>query len=248
MNRRAAGWVLATGWWLLGGAGAVQAEGWGVQLPGAVPLAPAAGWALALEPAVGSVAGGEAATEMFGSTGLSGSASGGLNYGFSQSPATGRVSVGLRWSGDAVRALSGREGQGGGDTFGLRPYASVAWQRANHQALLYVGGSLANSGGTLPLTPTGFGFNALDFGGGYGYVDARGGETTLLLGSTYTEVGVGNGVRTRIFGAGPQATYAFKVKQSQWRLNIRGYYEFADQRRPEGRAAFITLTMPFIDY
>lgn len=56
-------------------------------------------------------------------------------------------------------------------------------------------------------------------------------------------ISMGNS-RSHIAGAGPQATYVFKVNNRDWSVNLRGYFEFWDQYRPSGYTAFLTLTMP----
>lgn len=57
--------------------------------------------------------------------------------------------------------------------------------------------------------------------------------------------GEDNGVASSTFALGPQATYVFRVNNLEWTANLRGYYEFASQYRPEGYAIFATLSMPF---
>jgi hypothetical protein len=48
-----------------------------------------------------------------------------------------------------------------------------------------------------------------------------------------------------VSGIGPQAGWFFKVGESTWYFNLKGYYEFDAQNRPEGWNASLTLSLPF---
>ena len=50
--------------------------------------------------------------------------------------------------------------------------------------------------------------------------------------------------KSRVAGIGPQAGWFFKVGQQKWYLNLKGYYEFAAQNRPEGWNVWVTLAIP----
>lgn len=50
--------------------------------------------------------------------------------------------------------------------------------------------------------------------------------------------------RGHIAGIGPQATYVFRVNGRDWTVNLRGYFEFWSQYRPEGYTIMGTLSMP----
>ncbi len=53
--------------------------------------------------------------------------------------------------------------------------------------------------------------------------------------------------RSRVAAIGPELGYAFKVNGAQGSLNVRGYWEFWAQNRPEGYALFATLGLPLSD-
>ncbi len=47
--------------------------------------------------------------------------------------------------------------------------------------------------------------------------------------------------KSRVFGIGPQVGYLFPASGMQGYLNLKGYYEFAAENRPEGWNAWVTL-------
>jgi len=50
--------------------------------------------------------------------------------------------------------------------------------------------------------------------------------------------------KSRVAGIGPELGYTFDVNGTQGNLNVRGYWEFRAQNRPEGYALFATLDIP----
>jgi hypothetical protein len=72
-----------------------------------------------------------------------------------------------------------------------------------------------------------------------------------IVGYAYQQVtgDSGSGVKLgpfkgRVFGAGPELGYLFRVGSHQASLNVRGYFEFGAQNRLHGSAVFITLGLP----
>jgi len=51
--------------------------------------------------------------------------------------------------------------------------------------------------------------------------------------------------RSRVIAIGPELGYTFNFNGAQGSLNVRGYWEFWAQNRPEGYALFATLGIPF---
>jgi hypothetical protein len=49
--------------------------------------------------------------------------------------------------------------------------------------------------------------------------------------------------KSRVMGVGPQAGYLFPVAGMQSYLNLKGYYEFAAENRPEGWSAWVTFAI-----
>jgi len=49
---------------------------------------------------------------------------------------------------------------------------------------------------------------------------------------------------SRVYAVGPQAGYFFPVGGRKWYVNVKGYYEFDAQNRPEGWNAWLTLAIP----
>lgn len=47
--------------------------------------------------------------------------------------------------------------------------------------------------------------------------------------------------KSRVFGVGPQFGYVFPANGMQGVLNIKGYYEFGAENRPEGWNTWVTL-------
>ena len=50
--------------------------------------------------------------------------------------------------------------------------------------------------------------------------------------------------KSRVAAIGPQIGYTFNVGGQTWNANLRGYYEFCAENRPEGYALFLTLGIP----
>jgi len=50
--------------------------------------------------------------------------------------------------------------------------------------------------------------------------------------------------KSRVSAIGPQVGYFFPVGGKKWYLNLKGYYEFDAQNRPEGWNAWLTLAIP----
>ena len=50
--------------------------------------------------------------------------------------------------------------------------------------------------------------------------------------------------KSRVNGIGPQVGYIFKMGERQAYLNIKGYWEFGAENRPEGWNAWVTLSLP----
>ncbi len=51
--------------------------------------------------------------------------------------------------------------------------------------------------------------------------------------------------KSRVAAIGPQVGYLFKVKDRQWYANLKGYWEFDAQNRPEGWNVWLTVSIPF---
>ncbi len=49
---------------------------------------------------------------------------------------------------------------------------------------------------------------------------------------------------SEVAAIGPQAGWFFKVGDNTWYFNLKGYYEFGAQHRPEGWNAWLTLSLP----
>jgi hypothetical protein len=92
----------------------------------------------------------------------------------------------------------------GGD---LYPQASLKWNWGVHNLMVYGMGDIPTGAyESNRLANLGIGHGAIDGGGGY----------------------------TRVLGAGPQIGYLFPVGHLQGFLNLKGYWEFDAQNRPEG--------------
>ena len=50
--------------------------------------------------------------------------------------------------------------------------------------------------------------------------------------------------KSKVSAVGPQIGYFFPVGGRKWYLNVKGYYEFDAQNRPEGWSAWVTLVIP----
>jgi hypothetical protein len=50
--------------------------------------------------------------------------------------------------------------------------------------------------------------------------------------------------KSRVAAIGPQVGYLFKVKDRQWYANLKGYWEFDAQNRPEGWNIWLTVSIP----
>jgi hypothetical protein len=50
--------------------------------------------------------------------------------------------------------------------------------------------------------------------------------------------------KSRVTAIGPQVGYFFPVGTRKWYVNLKGYYEFEAQNRPEGWNAWLTLAIP----
>jgi len=50
--------------------------------------------------------------------------------------------------------------------------------------------------------------------------------------------------KSRVYGAGPQVGYLFKMGKGQAYLNLKGYWDFESKHRPEGWNTWITLAIP----
>jgi hypothetical protein len=70
---------------------------------------------------------------------------------------------------------------------------------------------------------------------GYGYYQLTGDSGAgATLGSN----------KARVYAIGPQAGYFFPLGGSQGYINLRGYWEFGAERRPEGFNLWLTLSLP----
>ncbi len=49
--------------------------------------------------------------------------------------------------------------------------------------------------------------------------------------------------KSRVIGVGPQIGYLFPIAGMQGYLNLKGYYEFAAENRPEGFNAWVTFSI-----
>ena len=72
-----------------------------------------------------------------------------------------------------------------------------------------------------------------------------------LVGYFYQQLGndSGSGARlgsykSSVYAVGPQIGYFIPVGKEKWYLNLKGYYEFAAQNRPEGWNAWISMSIP----
>jgi hypothetical protein len=50
--------------------------------------------------------------------------------------------------------------------------------------------------------------------------------------------------KSRVYSIGPQVGYIFKIGERQAYLNLKGYWEFGAENRPEGWNAWLTLVLP----
>jgi hypothetical protein len=50
--------------------------------------------------------------------------------------------------------------------------------------------------------------------------------------------------KSRVYAVGPQVGYFFPVGAQKWYVNLKGYYEFDAQNRPEGWNVWLTLAIP----
>jgi hypothetical protein len=50
--------------------------------------------------------------------------------------------------------------------------------------------------------------------------------------------------KSRVYAVGPQVGYFFPVGARKWYVNLKGYYEFDAQNRPEGWNVWLTLSIP----
>lgn len=71
-----------------------------------------------------------------------------------------------------------------------------------------------------------------------------------LVGYMYQQVTADSGqspllgdFKSRVFAVGPQVGFIFPMQDMQGYLNLKGYYEFGAQNRPEGWNAWITLAI-----
>jgi hypothetical protein len=72
---------------------------------------------------------------------------------------------------------------------------------------------------------------------GYGYYQLTGDSGTgATLGSN----------KARVYAVGPQAGYFFPCGGSQGYVNLRGYWEFGAEHRPEGWNLWLTLSLPLV--
>ena len=53
--------------------------------------------------------------------------------------------------------------------------------------------------------------------------------------------------KSRVSGIGPQAGHFFKIGKDMWYVNLKGYYEFDAQNRPDGWNSWLTLVVPLGD-
>jgi hypothetical protein len=52
-----------------------------------------------------------------------------------------------------------------------------------------------------------------------------------------------DGFRSRIAGVGPQIGYIFPIGDMQGYINLKGFWEFGAQNRPEGWNTFLTFAI-----
>lgn len=50
--------------------------------------------------------------------------------------------------------------------------------------------------------------------------------------------------KSRVVGVGPQVGYFFELWGRKWYVNVKGYYEFAAQNRPDGWNVWLSLLIP----
>jgi hypothetical protein len=50
--------------------------------------------------------------------------------------------------------------------------------------------------------------------------------------------------KARIVGIGPQVGYFFELWERKWYGNVKTYYEFAAQNRPDGWNVWLSLLIP----
>jgi hypothetical protein len=72
-----------------------------------------------------------------------------------------------------------------------------------------------------------------------------------LVGYVYQQVTSDSGsgatlgdFKSRVAGIGPQVGYFFELWERTWYVNVKGYYEFAAQNRPDGWNVWLTLVIP----
>ena len=51
---------------------------------------------------------------------------------------------------------------------------------------------------------------------------------------------------SRVYAVGPQAGYFFPFGGGQGYVNLRGYWEFGAEHRPEGWNLWLTLSLPLV--
>jgi len=53
--------------------------------------------------------------------------------------------------------------------------------------------------------------------------------------------------KSKVFGFGPQAGWFFEVGREKWYLNLKGFYEWGSENRPEGWNVWLTLAIPLTE-
>jgi hypothetical protein len=53
--------------------------------------------------------------------------------------------------------------------------------------------------------------------------------------------------KSKVSAIGPQAGWFFSVGGKKWYANVKGYYEFNAQNRPEGWNVWLAVAIPFTE-
>jgi hypothetical protein len=187
--------------------------------------------------------------------------------------AYGRVKVDadatLTGPGGAV--LSGSESDSNTGFADLYPSVNLRWNHDVHNTMFYImGGVPVGSYAVDRLANIGLNHWSLDAGGGYTYLNTKTGrEFSVVAGLTYNfknpDTDYQNGInahltgdsgsgavlgnfKSRVYALGPQVGYLFKMGESEAYLNLKGYWEFGAENRPEGYNVWLTFSLPIGGY